>query len=197
MHCTPGQEGWRGRWASRRSPPVGRGPAMRGRPGTGGEATEGGAWTQRRRWVRGFLRSGGGGRFGRSAPPPWRSWVSRGNGNEAGGVLAYERVRPKEGARRGWSQAHRNPGSGGCPLRERGLGAYAERAGFEVVAIFRETLLLIRKSKGKRPMDDRPSSARRSRSKRLSRTLARDAPQEAEKEKMVDTRTGVTEVGEA
>jgi hypothetical protein len=32
----------------------------------------------------------------RSASLPWRSWVSRANGGEAGGVLAYERARPRE-----------------------------------------------------------------------------------------------------
>jgi hypothetical protein len=105
--------------------------------------------------VRGFLRSGGGGCFDRSASPPWRSWVSRGNGGEAGGVLAYARARPKEGARRGWSQAHRDAGSGGYPLRERDLRAYDERAGSEVVAVFRETLSGIRKGKGKRPVGRR------------------------------------------
>ena len=37
--------------------------------------------------------------------------------------------------------------------QERDLRAYAERAGYEVVAVFRETLSGIRKAKGKRPVE--------------------------------------------
>ena len=37
--------------------------------------------------------------------------------------------------------------------QERDLRAYAERAGFEVVAVFRETLSGIRKAKGKQPVE--------------------------------------------
>ncbi len=37
--------------------------------------------------------------------------------------------------------------------QERDLGAYAERAGYEVVAVFRETLSGIRKAKGGRPAE--------------------------------------------
>jgi hypothetical protein len=91
--------------------------------------------------------------FGRLASPLWRSWVSCGNWGEAGGVLAFEQARPKESARRGWSQVNRKPGSGGCPLQESDLRAYAERSGFAVVAVFRETLSGIRKGKGKRPVE--------------------------------------------
>lgn len=36
--------------------------------------------------------------------------------------------------------------------QERDLKEYAERAGFEVVAVFRETLSGVRKAKGKRPV---------------------------------------------
>jgi len=36
--------------------------------------------------------------------------------------------------------------------QERDLKEYAERAGYEVVAVFRETLSGIRKAKGKRPL---------------------------------------------
>ena len=37
--------------------------------------------------------------------------------------------------------------------QERDLKEYAERAGYEVVAVFRETLSGIRKAKGKRPLE--------------------------------------------
>ncbi len=40
-----------------------------------------------------------------------------------------------------------------CHRQERDLLEYAERAGFEVVAVFKETLSGIRKAKGKRPIE--------------------------------------------
>jgi len=43
--------------------------------------------------------------------------------------------------------------------QERDLGAYAERAGFEVVAVFRETLSGIRKAKGKQPVERKRAMA--------------------------------------
>jgi hypothetical protein len=47
----------------------------------------------------------------------------------------------------------------GCPpdqdndRQERDLRAYAERAGYEIVGVFRETLSGIRKAKGKQPVE--------------------------------------------
>ncbi len=43
--------------------------------------------------------------------------------------------------------------------QERDLRAYAERAGYEVVAVFRETLSGIRKSKGKQPVERKRAMA--------------------------------------
>lgn len=44
--------------------------------------------------------------------------------------------------------------------QERDLRAYADRAGFEVVAVFRETLSGIRKAKGKQPVERRRAMSR-------------------------------------
>jgi len=43
--------------------------------------------------------------------------------------------------------------------QERDLRAYADRAGYEVVAVFRETLSGIRKAKGKQPVERKRAMA--------------------------------------
>jgi putative DNA-invertase from lambdoid prophage Rac len=43
--------------------------------------------------------------------------------------------------------------------QERNLKGYAERAGYEVVAVFRETLSGIRKAKGKQPVERKRAMA--------------------------------------